>query len=71
MKKRREGITSQKIDDESAAIFRDSTSSTRIQIRAGREVSGSDAVRAPKKELRLAISETRTTISAEMSTFSR
>ena len=49
MKKRREGITSQKMDDESAAIFRDSTSSTRIQIRAGREVSGSDAVRGPEK----------------------
>lgn len=69
MNKSRDGITSQKIDCESFVIFWISTFSKRIQIIANTDVRGSDAIKAPNRELRFAISLTTTMMIADISTF--
>lgn len=65
-----DGNTSQKIDRERSDIFSTLAFSTCIQIRARRDVSGREAIRAPKNELRFATSLTMTMTLAEIPTFS-
>jgi hypothetical protein len=64
-----DGNTSQNIDWERLAIVSSLAFSTCNHRMASREVSGREAMRAPKKELRLATSLTRTTTIAEIPTF--
>jgi len=70
-KNAREGSTSQKIERERSAIACVSVFSTYIQIKASKDVSGNEAMSAPTKELRLAISLTATIRDAERVSLTR
>ena len=71
IKKANDGSTNQKIDWDSWEIFSCSVFSKYIQRMASREVSGNDARRAPKNELRLETSLIMTTMHAVIPTFIR
>jgi hypothetical protein len=68
MKSSNEGITSQKISDESAEIFCMSFVSTYNQMNASIDNKGIEARMLPAIELRFEISEIRTITTADITT---